>query len=465
MLRCRFAAGILDEGLECRGNMRRRLSSLPLAIALFSIVASVLILSGNSAAQTRMSITGPSGQTWPIAVSGFKNLGGDDDLSVSSTLDRILSRDLMLSGYFTLVDPHTFIEDPQKSGYELGQFNLDDWKSIRAEFVVKGAVQISGGKVQITARLFDVYQQRAVMGKTFGGDASEVPRMARRFADAILQAETGIQGPFDSNLAFVSTRGGRFKEIFTQTIDGEDVAPVTHNPTINIFPCWGRDANRLLYLSFKTMAPALYVANLHERTERRILSPHGRIIGGAISPDGHQIAAAVESEGNTNLYLMDSDGNEIRELTHTGSINVSPNFSPDGQTLAFTSDRSGTPQIYTMSLDGGAAKRITYTGSYNTTPAISPKGDTIAYQSREGGRFDIFSIPTAGGTPVMLTEGGGTNESPSWSPDGRYIAFSSTRRGNSHVYILQVESHKIISSLTEGNGNDTTPAWSWWLGD
>jgi TolB protein len=445
--------------------MRRRLSSLPLAIALFSILASVLILSGNSAAQTRMSITGPSAQTWPIAVSGLKNLGGDDDLSVSSTFDRILSRDLMLSGYYTLVDPHTFIEDPQKSGYELGQFNLDDWKSIRAEFVVKGAAQVSGGKVQITARLFDVYQQRAVMGKTFGGDASEVPRMARRFADAILQAVTGIQGPFDSKLAFVSTRSGRFKEIYTQTIDGENVTRVTNNPTINIFPCWSHDANRLLYLSFKTMAPALYVANLQERTERRILSSHGRIIGGAISPDGSQIAAAVESEGNTNLYLMDSNGNELRELTHTGGINVSPNFSPDGQTLAFTSDRSGTPQIYTMSLDGSAAKRITYTGSYNTTPSISPKGDTIAYQSREGGRFDIFSIPLGGGTPVMLTDGSGTNESPSWSPDGRYIAFSSTRRGNSHVYILQVESHKIISSLTEGNGNDTTPAWSWWLGD
>ena len=67
----------------------------------------------------------------------------------------------MLSGYYTLVDPHTFIEDPQKSGYELGQFNFDDWKSIRAEFLVKGSVQVSGGKVQITARLFDVYQQRS----------------------------------------------------------------------------------------------------------------------------------------------------------------------------------------------------------------------------------------------------------------------------------------------------------------
>jgi TolB protein len=438
------------------------LSALALGVTAFCTSA---FISPANAAPTTMTIIGAGAQTWPVAVSGLKNLGGDDDGAASSTFDRVLSRDLMLSGYYTLVDPHTFIEDPQKSGYELGQFNLDDWKSIRAEFVVKGAVQINGGKVQLTARLFDVYQQRGIMGKTFRGDLNEVPRMARRFADAILKAVTGTEGPFDSKLAFVSTRGGRFKEVYTQSIDGGDLFQVTSNPTINLFPNWDHNADQLLYLSFKTMEPRLYIANLVERRESHLDTSHGRMIGGAISPDGHQVVAAIENAGNTNLYLMDSNGNELRELTHTGGINVSPNFSPDGQKLAFTSDRSGTPQIYTMDLAGGEATRITYTGNYNTTPAISPKGDVIVYQSREGGRFDIFWIPLAGGAATMLTDGRGTNESPSWSPDGRYLAFSSTRSGRSRIYILQVESRKIISPLTEDNGNDTTPAWSWWLGD
>jgi TolB protein len=441
--------------------MSRLLSSLRPVIIFFI----VLSLAGSAAAQTRMTITGASAQTWPIAVSGLKNLGGGDNQSISSQFDRTLSRDLMLSGYYTLVDPHTFIEDPQKSGYELGQFNFNDWKSIRAEFLVKGSVQVSGGKVQITARLFDVYQQRSMMGKNFSGDPGEVPRMARRFADAVLEAVTGTKGPFDSKLAFVSTRRGRFKEIFTQSIDGQELFQVTNNPTINLFQMWDHNADQLLYLSYKTMAPALYIANLVERRETRIDTHHGRIIGGAISPDGHRIVAAIENAGVTNLYLMDSEGNEIRELSDTGGINVSPSFSPDGQTLAFTSDRSGTPQIYTMSIEGGAPKRVTYSGEYNTTPAISPKGDSIAYQSRSGGRFDIFQIPIGGGTPIMLTDGSGSNESASWSPDGRYIAFASTRGGRSRIYILQVESHKIISALTEGNGNDTNPSWSWWLGD
>ena len=109
-----------------------------------------------------------------------------------------------------------------------------------------------------------------MMGKNFSGDPAEVPRMARRFADAVLEAVTGTRGPFDSKLAFVSTRRGRFKEIFTQSIDGEDLFQVTNNPTINLFPMWDHNADQLLYLSYKTMAPALYIANLRERRENRI---------------------------------------------------------------------------------------------------------------------------------------------------------------------------------------------------
>ena len=49
--------------------------------------------------------------------------------------------------------------------------------------------------------------------------------------------------------------------------------------------------------------------------------------------------------------------------------------------------------------------------------------------------------------------------------DGRYLAFSSTRAHNSRIYIMMVSNRKIISALTEGNGNDSCPAWSGWLGE
>ena len=398
---------------------------------------------------------------------GLKDLGGDDDHRLGSAFVGTLRRDLELSGYFRIIDPHAYIEDPQTSGFELGQFNFADWRSINADFVVKGSVSASGADVKLTAFLYDVAQQRRMMGKNFTGDADDVPRMARRFADAILQAATGQRGPFDSKLAFVSTRGGRFKEIYTQSIDGQDLFKLTDNPTINLFPSFDRSARYVLYLSFKSMAPALYLADLKTQRETKLDSPHERVIGGTITPDGERVVAAIERDGITNLFLLTRDGEELRQLTDTSGINVSPAVSADSATLAFTSDRSGTPQIYVMSLGGGggAPKRITYSGDYNTTPAFSPKGDKLAYQSRNNGRFDIWTIPAAGGEPTQVTDGNGSNEYPSWSPDGRYLAFSSTRGHNSQIYIVMVDNRKIISALTEGNGNDSCPAWSGWLGE
>jgi TolB protein len=417
------------------------------------------------AAPITITIKGPGSQLSTIAVSGLKNLGGDDDHRVSSVFVSTLRKDLELSGYFRIIDPHSYIEDPQSSGFELGQFNFADWRSINSDFVVKGSVAVDGSGMKLTAYLYDVAGQRRMMGKNYTGQPTDAARMARRFADSILEAATGQKGPFDTKLAFVSRGGGRFKEIFIQSIDGQDLFKLTDNPTINLFPSFDRSTRYVLYLSYKTMEPALYLADLKERRESRLDSPHGRVIGGTISPDGERIVAAIERGGTTNLYLLTREGAEVAKLTDTNGINVSPSISPDGQSLAFTSDRSGTPQLYVMSLTGGAARRITFSGDYNTTPAFSPKGDKLAYQSRANGRFDIWTIPVGGGEPTQITDGNGSNEYPGWSPDGRYLAFSSTRERRSRIYILMVSNRKIISTLTEGNGDDSCPAWSWWLGD
>lgn len=399
----------------------------------------------------------------PIAVSALKNLAGDDDHSVSAEFDRVLMRDLKLSSYFRIISPKSYIEDAQNSGYDIGQFNFSDWSSLGADFLVKGAVKASGDSIMVEALLFDVPQQRRIMGKRFTGGLGDVGEMARRFADAVLQAATGVRGPFDSKLAFVSTRGGRFKEIYTAWLDGGDLFRVTDNPTINLFPGFDGGARHLLYLSYKTYAPVLYLVDLSRKVETPIAPGLGQAVGGALTPDG-RIVAAYSRGGHTNLYLLDSSGGELRALTQNRAINVSPSVCANGSEMAFTSDRSGTPQIYVESLDGGDARRVTYQGSYNTAPAFSPDCKKIAYESRDGGRFQIFTIDAGGGDARQLTVSG-SNESPAWSPDGRYIAFGSTRGGRSRIYLMRALDGYVIAPLTEGEGNDSNPSWSGWLGD
>jgi TolB protein len=448
--------------------IRRCISNLAAFLAPILAALALLSLAGVARAERlKMTFNEPGSTVAPIAVSELKNLGGDDQGTASHDFVRILRRDLELSGFFSIIPPKSYIEDPQNSGYDLGKFNFADWSSLNADFLVKGAVTNSGGQVAVEALMFDVAQQRRMFGTRFSGGPGDVPQMARRFADSVLKAVTGVQGPFDTRIAFVSTRGGRFKEVYLAAPDGGDLFRVSDNPTINLFPKFARSPASVLYLSYKNGAPALYLFDVAGRTEIRIDSPHGNVIGGALSPDGSRIAAAVESGGHTNLFLLARSGEQIRQLTQGGAINVNPAFSADGQQLAFTSDRSGTPQIYVMSLGGGAARRVTFQGDYNTSPSFSPDGKWIAYQSRSGG-FNIFMIPSAGGQAVQLTQDGRSNQSPCWSPDGRYLVFSSNRGGHERLYLMQVNTNsrtgKVISALMEDEGNDTSPTWSWWLG-
>ncbi len=437
-----------------------------------STVAALVLLSlgGTGVARAErlhMTFNQPGATVAPIAVSEFKNLGGDDQGTASHDFVRILRRDLELSGFFSIISPKSYIEDPQNSGYDLGKFNFADWSSLNADFLVKGAVTVNGGQVSVEALMFDVAQQRRMFGTRFSGGPGDVEQMARRFADSVLKAVTGIQGPFDTRIAFVSTRGGRFKEIYLAAPDGGGLFRVTDNPTINLFPKFAHSPASVLYLSYKTGEPALYLFDVAGRTEIRIGSAHGNVIGGALSPDGSRIVAAVENGGHTNLFLLGRSGEEIRQLTEGHAINVNPAFSADGQQLAFTSDRSGTPQVYVMSLGGGPARRVTFQGDYNTSPSFSPDGKWLAYQSRSGG-FNIFIIPAAGGQPAQLTQDARSNQSPCWSPDGRYLIFSSNRGGHERLYLMQINTQsqtgKVISALMEDEGNDTSPTWSWWLG-
>lgn len=397
----------------------------------------------------------------PIAVAELKNLAGDDDHRVATVFNATLVRDLQLSGYFQVIDPHSYIEDSQTSGYDVGQFNFGDWSSLNAEFLVKGAIK-RGAKVSLEVMLFDVGQQRRMMGRKFVGSPHEVGEMARRFADALMESVTGTRGPFATKLAFVSTRGGRFKEVYTSWLDGGSLFRVTDNPTINLFPRFNKAADRLLYLSYKTMSPALYLVNLGRGVETRIAPPLGMPVGGALTSDG-QIIGAFSRAGQTNLYLLDENGAELKALTDERAINVTPSPCFDGDRLTFGSDRSGTPQIYVMDLGGGGARRVTFKGDYNTAPAFSPDCKKIAYESRAAGGFQIFVSNADGSGARQLTQDG-SNEGPAWSPDGRYIAFSSRREGRTRIYMMLAADGKITGSLTEGDGNDTNPAWSWWIG-
>jgi TolB protein len=433
---------------------------------LFAAALLVIVIPLSVQAQTggqtgvRGEIVGQGGLKFPIAISPLRNLGtAPDQGKLSEGIADAIVYDLDLSGWFKVLDRAAYIEHPQKSGITLGAFDFKDWSAIGAEGVVKGGFTVQGDEVSVELRLFDVFQNKERVGKRYVGRVKDYRRIAHKFADEIINQFTGVPGIFNTRIAYVSTSGGRFKEIHVSHLDGSEKFQVTNNHTINLSPSWTPDGKSILYTSYKDRNSSLYLFELYSGKEIKLAPRNGRYLGGKLSPDGQFIAATMEMGGNSNLYLLDRTGQLVRRLTENRGIEVSPSWSPDSRQLVFVSDRGGSPQLFILDVASGKSRRLTYSGSYNTSPEWSPKGDRIAYTGRVGSRFAVFSIGVDGGEARKLTAESADSEDPTWSPDGRFIAFSSNRAGKYHLYIMQASGEN-QRRLTGSGGDDTKPSWS-----
>ncbi len=155
---------------------------------------------------------------------------------------------------------------------------------------------------------------------------------------------------------------------------------------------------------------------------------------------------------------MNKDGSNVRRLTTSPSIEISPTWSPTGTQIAFTSDRTGTPQVWIMGADGLGARQLTHE-TYADRPTWSPAPyNEIAYAARTGPGNDIKILDLATGQVKQLTFGEGTNESPAFAPNGRHLAFTSSRLGKSQIFTMTRDG-KDIKQITR-TGNNTYPDWS-----
>src|SRR5581483_360999 len=405
-----------------RSEMRTRKKDAACAILAAVVVG---LAPAGALAQVRGTIVGPGETAFPIAIAPLAGSGGDP---CSRRFVDTLSRDLDLSGFFRILEA---------SGGDEGADAYGNSAAIGARLLVRGVCDVNGDDVSLETRLYDVAERRQLGGKRYQGSRRDVRRMANRFADEIMRIATGERGPFDTRIAFVSTRAGRAKELFEMGFDGEEIRQLTRNGTINLSPSWSPNGHEILFTSFRDGRPKLYVMDVASGRDRVLLEGPGLTNGGRFSPDGDLIAASrEESKGDSEIVLIDRGGSIVRRLASHGGIDVSPTWSPDGHQVAFCSTRGGSPQIYVTDAGGGTVRRVTYSGSYNTSPAWSPRGDKIAYTGRVGGRFQIMVVSASGGEAQQLTSSGGDNIDPTWSPDGRYILFSSSRSGAPQLYMM-----------------------------
>ncbi len=368
----------------------------------------------------------------------FKGVGGD----LSAPAGDVLAFDLELSGWFEPIRPGAL---PPKA--------LADWQRKGAEVVVQMEPTSGSG---FTGRVLDAGSGEMLLERAYPAADGPARKRIHRFADDIVQTLTGEPGLARTQIV-CEWDSGKGKRIVRMDVDGQGMKELTGEGVLEMAPRWSVDGSKILYTSFASGYPDVYLHDLGGG-RKRVAHYEGLNAFGDLHPNGDVIALTMSSTGDPEICTKNLGSGKIRRLTRHKATDTSPVWSPDGKRIAFISDRTGGPQVYVMDAEGSSPKQVTVRGSYNTAPEWSPDGTQIAYCALRPDGFQIQVVDLKTNEVTTVTDGGGC-EDPCWSPDGRSILYSRSAGGRTDLYITNLTERSALR-VTRGAGKFTTPDWS-----
>ena len=428
---------------------------------LLILVLSLLVTPAK--AELQIDVNGAMRDPMPVAFPEIGHEGFWIGQQASKIRDVIVA-DLERSGLFTIIPERSYIQ-------ELKDINEQpifvDWKAINSQALVQSAIsEPDSNHLKVEFRLWDVFAESQLEGKSFTTTKANWRRIAHIIADAIYERLTGEKGYFDTRVVYVSETGpatNRVKRLAIMDQDGENHKYLTSASAMALTPRFSPNMQKVVYMSYSGETPQVYILDIESGRQELLGNFPGMTFAPRFSPDGKKVVLSYESGGKSNIYEMDLATRQKKQLTFGSAIDTSPSYSPDGSQIVFNSDRAGSQQLYVMNSDGSDIKRITYSGGRYATPVWSPRGDYIAFTKMAGGQFYI-GVMFPDGSGERLLASGWLVEGPTWSPNGRVLMYFRQEPGSSRsnapvkIYSIDLTGYNERMMVTPGEGSD--PAWS-----
>lgn len=186
-----------------------------------------------------------------------------------------------------------------------------------------------------------------------------------------------------------------------------------------------------------------------------------------ISPDGSRLAFSGLTRAGWEIEMYSTELNRLVSFPHFGAGNFSPSWAPDGSRLAFSSSRNGHSEIYVCDSSGGNLRAMTTGKGPDVSPTWNRKtGAQIAFVSGSTGLPQVYTMEADGTNQQRMTDQGYA-VSPNWSPNGQFLSLAWTRKygpgepGSSDIYLMDIASKQWVQLTHDGGRND----FPWWAPD
>ncbi|MEM6307218.1 MAG: response regulator, partial [Pseudomonadota bacterium] len=232
-----------------------------------------------------------------------------DAAQAAQILSRVVAADLVGSGLFREISANSFVAQ-RKTFNEPVRY--PDWRAINAQGLITGAVSMQGGQMVVKFRVYDIFAGSELgTGLQLIGSRDAVRRMAHKVADQVYTRITGETPYFDSRVVYVSETGpkdNRQKRLAIMDYDGANVQYLTGSDDIVLAPRFSKDGRRVLYTSYETGQPQIYVIDVGSVRRRLLPTPQGGFaFSPRFSPNGQRVVYSYSQGGNTDIFLMDID--------------------------------------------------------------------------------------------------------------------------------------------------------------
>lgn len=292
----------------------------------------------------------------------------------------------------------------------------------------------------------------AIFTQTVSGSSARNALL--KAADLAVQKTSGLPGFFAGKLAFVTDRGGQQTIMTSDLFFGEVQSHPVQGKNI-IGPRWSPRGERIIFTSYRTGFPDIYVLNLQSRTLDTFVSFKGTNSGGRFSPDGSRVAMVLSGEGNPEIYVGNAQGRQIKRLTNNQSVEASPAWSPDGSRLVFTSDAAGGPQLYVMPAGGGQMSRlVTEVSRYCAEPDWSRADpNKIVFTAGVGKGYQIAVYDFSARKGKQVSKAPYDAVEPVWCADGRHVVCTFRTATDRALFLVDTETGKGVRLSPTALGN------------